>query len=564
MVAPVKLSPSRNGSGANPAPKTETEVTAEVVQTALRSRFNPIRGLTPRLLSAQLDQFYLGYIAYAAMLWDAIERRDDVLKGVAAKRKKDVSRLDWEIKTVDGADDATAKLHKEALEEFYNNLTAVNALDENERGGFALLVRQMMDAVGKYYAVHEIVWKPGAVLTAELRFVPLWFFENRTGRLQFMRIPLGGIEGDPLEEGGWMITKGDGLMEACSVAYMFKNLPLKDWLAYSDKFGTPGILGRTNAGKGSDAGNAMSAAVRDFGQNWSATIFGDDGAIKDPITLVQAKGEGTLPFPPLIERMDRAMASLWRGADLSSMSGTKAHNQGASVQGDESDILLFDDAATISEALNIYIDRWVLWQKFGVGDPTGSGVSNGRGLAYIEIVAPEEKDIDRDLKIDELLLNSGARLGEKERLEYYGRPEIDDTDTPLHAPTHIAERITEQAAVTGQTEAAQAGTLGAPAPKDPAKPKTPVTTTRTTGPETISNAFDPDLENFLGPHRGEFLVAFANDLQPLRAAMEKSIEGLNETAQRSRLRVLRARLPQVLTQIAGADLDQVITDAMKP
>ena len=72
-----------NGSGrhlanAKPArtpPKTEAEVSADVIQLALRSRFNPIRGLTPQVLSAQLDQFYLGYIAYAALTWDAIERR---------------------------------------------------------------------------------------------------------------------------------------------------------------------------------------------------------------------------------------------------------------------------------------------------------------------------------------------------------------------------------------------------------------------------------------------------------------------------------------------------------
>ena len=63
--------------------------------------------------------------------------------------------------------------------------------------------------------------------------MPLWFFENRSGRLQFLKLPLGGANGEPLEEGGWMITKGDGIMEACSIAYMFKNMPLKDWVAYS-------------------------------------------------------------------------------------------------------------------------------------------------------------------------------------------------------------------------------------------------------------------------------------------------------------------------------------------
>src|SRR5688500_10041609 len=72
------------------ARKTIPTVTPERVQLSIRTRFNPIRGLTPALLSTQLDNFQAGFIAWCALTWDAIERRDDVLKGVAGKRKKDV------------------------------------------------------------------------------------------------------------------------------------------------------------------------------------------------------------------------------------------------------------------------------------------------------------------------------------------------------------------------------------------------------------------------------------------------------------------------------------------
>ena len=355
---PRSLAPARTRR----APKTETMVSADVVQLALRSRFNPLRGLTPQLLSVYLDNFLLGFVAYAALVWDQIEKRDDVIRNVASKRKKAIAK--FQRQSFPDDDSAEAAAHAQALDQFYDNITVVNALDQNETGGFPLLVRQMMDAVGKYYAVHEIVWQPRAdLLTAELRFVPLWFFENRSGRLQFLKLPLGGADGEPLEPGGWMITKGDGIMEACSIAYMFKNMPLKDWVSYSDKYGTPGVLGQTNAAKGSEAGEALKAAVASFGQNWSGVIYGADGSIKEPISLITASGEGSLPFPPLVERMDRALASLWRGSDLSTMS---ADNQGASLQQDESDILLEDDAALITETLRQYIDRWVIWQKFGV------------------------------------------------------------------------------------------------------------------------------------------------------------------------------------------------------
>jgi phage gp29-like protein len=411
-------------------------ISADVVQLALRSRFNPLRGLTPQLLSVYLDNFLLGFVAYAALVWDQIEKRDDVIRNVASKRKKSLARYKRHSFQLEQTPEAAA--HAKALDDFYDHLTVVNALDQNETGGFPLLVRQMMDAVGKYYAVHEIVWQPGCakaspgqsredVLTAELRFVPLWFFENRSGRLQFLKLPLGGANGEALEPGGWMITKGDGIMEACSIAYMFKNMPLKDWVSYSDKYGTPGVLGQTNAAKGSEAGEALKAAVAAFGQNWSGVIYGADGTIKEPISLITARGEGTLPFPPLVERMDRAMASLWRGSDLSTIS---ADQKGASVQQDESNLLLQDDAAMISETLQLYIDRWVIWQKFGV-----------KPLAYSMIVVPESRNTALDLQIDELLLKSGARLGERERLAYYGRPLIAEDDLPLHNPAEVMERI---------------------------------------------------------------------------------------------------------------------------
>jgi phage gp29-like protein len=400
-------------------------ISADVVQLALRSRFNPLRGLTPQLLSVYLDNFLLGFVAYAALVWDQIEKRDDVLRNVASKRKKALAK--YKRQSFQHEQSPEAEAHAQALDEFYDNMTVVNALDQNETGGFSLLVRQMMDAVGKYYAVHEIVWQPGEILTAEIRFVPLWFFENRSGRLQFLKLPLGGANGEPLEPGGWMITKGDGIMEACSIAYMFKIMPLKDWVSYSDKYGTPGVLGQTNAARGSEAGESLKAAVASFGQNWSGVVYGADGSVKDPISLITARGEGELPFPPLVERMDRALASLWRGSDLSTLS---ADNKGASVQQDESNILLQDDAAMINETLHLYIDRWVIWQKFGV-----------RPLAYSRIVVPETKNSSLDLQIDELLLKAGARMGERERLEYYGRPLIGEDDLPLHNPATIMERV---------------------------------------------------------------------------------------------------------------------------
>ena len=70
MVTPTHRIPRANAGSAKAsrrAPKTESMVSADVVQLALRSRFNPLRGLSPQLLSVHLDNFLLGFVAYAAL-----------------------------------------------------------------------------------------------------------------------------------------------------------------------------------------------------------------------------------------------------------------------------------------------------------------------------------------------------------------------------------------------------------------------------------------------------------------------------------------------------------------
>ncbi len=450
----------------------------ERVRAYIRSRFNPIRSLTPELLSQYLDAFKTGRLRQCALVWDAIEERDDVLSGVIAKRKAAAARHGWEILTLDsipeGAE-AEAAGHKQALETFYNNLTVVNAIDANERGEVSLLLRQMMDAVGKRYAVHEIVWKPLASvggasspsepssgvrplasgvrpsagpsgggasspsepsspasgvrrpapgLTAELRFAPLWFFENLTGRLRYLASE-NALEGVEMDEAAWLVSVGPGLMAACAVAYIYKSLSLKDWVLYNERHGMPGIHGKTDAPKDSDEWEDMVEAVRNFAADWSMVTSSDAS-----IEKVDMAAGGTLPFPPLVERMDRAMAALWRGADLSTMSAAAGDaGQGASLQGRESEILEQDDAQWLSETLSRQLDRRVIEYVFGPGV---------KPLAYIKIKTAQKQDVAQELLVDAFLRDSGAPLSVKNTLERYRRPVPEANDDLLTPPVSMA------------------------------------------------------------------------------------------------------------------------------
>jgi hypothetical protein len=148
----------------------------------------------------------------------------------------------------------------------------------------------------------------------------------------------------------------------------------------------------------------------------------NNGATLEKVDMSVA---GELPYPPLVERMDRAMAAIWRGADLSTMSAGSGDGTGASLQGDESALLEQDDCRWISETLSRQIDRRVIEYRFGRGV---------KPLAYIKIKSTNRRNVDQDLKVDEALNRMGAPLAIAATLERYDRPMPGPDDAVLPRP----------------------------------------------------------------------------------------------------------------------------------
>lgn len=381
-------------------------VDTERVRRSTLTRFNPISTLTPLTLTQQINSFYAGNIGPAARTWEAIRRRDDIHASVVTKRYKSISRYGWEIVAVDDSPEAEAD--KKALEYFYNNLQATSAINRNELGGVRLLIQQMMDATGKGLASHEMIMRPSvAGLTALFSFVPLWFFENTTGKLRYLPTD-NATAGVPLVAGEWLVTAGARLMEASSIAYMYKVLSLKDWVIFNERNGMPGFIGRTSAAKGTTEWNNLVDAVNALSNDFAAVLNIGDG-----IEVLDLKGGNATPYAPLVERMDRATTAIWRGADLSTMSATGGGDStGASIQADESSLLEDDDAEMISETLNEQVDRFVIqWYR-------GSNVPR----AYFKLNRPDRRNITQDIATDTFLIESGVPVSVNDLNERYARP----------------------------------------------------------------------------------------------------------------------------------------------
>ena len=386
---------------------------AERVRLLLWRRVPPSDALDPSTLKATLDQFDHGYLSTCAKIWWQLRTRDHVVASVAAKRTKAVARMPWEVlikSEIDPSQKEEAEAHKQALIDFYRGVEVTDILAQDVQGGFRELVSAIMDAVAYQYSALEITWEPptdSKPFTACFRKWPLYSFEARYGHLRWLPVPeiLTGLTMDPDK---WLVAVGEGLMRATCILCAFRKYSLSDWLTFSEKFGLPFVLGKTPAAKGSAEWNNMVDAVTGF--------VGDGGAVVNIDALIEivtaGASAGTLPFPPLLEYLDRWITVLWRGADLSTMSAAGGQGQGASIQGDETDMLSQDDAQWVSGILNTKIDPQVISYLFGAGtDP----------LAYVQIMPPDHKDQAREVAVDQFLLQSGAPLGVDDTLERYGR-----------------------------------------------------------------------------------------------------------------------------------------------
>lgn len=375
---------------------------------------NPIRNLTPQSMVSWLEQWRAGYLYPLACAWDEIIERDDVIPGVVSKRMDGVGSCDWEVITPDDDDDPEAEAHADALRELYNNITTTDAVDLDVMGGMELLISQIALANGYKYSVHEIVWQPGSVFTAELRHVPLRHFERTTGRLRYS--PNGtravGVE---LADGEWLraASHKPGLMVATGIAYLYKIMPLRDWLTYSECNGLLYVLFKTSATVNSQEWQDAEEAV--------SKIAGIFGAVVSEGTEMErmGAGQGELPYPALIERMDRAIASLWRGSDLSTLS---ADNKGASVQEDEARNVLEGDCAFAERVINQGLGRHYIRYRFGEGV---------RPKAYLKINPPTDIDEEREQKKFSQAMKDGVAVSLTQYQETIGLREPDGEQDTL-------------------------------------------------------------------------------------------------------------------------------------
>lgn len=384
-------------------------------------RYNALYALDPDVLVRHLAAFNRGDICGMERVLEEFETREDKMRIGAFKMAAAVSSKPWEVRVLKGEEDnPRAELHRETLTRFWNRIEVTDAFCRNRKGGLRLLVKQMMEAQSRVYSVHDICWKVNGDGTLDARFthVPAWCFENRTGRLRYIRND-GDTLGEEMRDGEWLVTVGEGVGISAAIIAMAKRLSWNDWLLFSEKCGMPVVMGNTSAQRGTPAWESMERAIR--------AVAPKTGILADTGTQLQAVSMGggsQNTYRELVDVVDRAISALYRGGDLATISSAPSA-AGINAQAGESELMDGDGCAMVAETLRDQVEKFVVRFMCGDFEP----------LAGIVINPPAETaDIDRDIKIDMHLAGLGVRLSKADALARYGRTEAKDEEDAL-APT---------------------------------------------------------------------------------------------------------------------------------
>ena len=401
--------------------KTTSDFDANEAFRRNQTRYNALYALDPNVLVRHLEAFQRGDICGLERVIDEFETREDKMRIGSFKMASAVASKPWTVRIRQGEEEnPRAKLHQNHLTRFWNRIEATDAFCRNRKGGMRLLVKQMMSAQSRVYSVHDICWKVNAdgTLSAVFTHVPAWCFENRTGRLRYIKNDCDS-HGVEMPDGEWLVAVGEGVGIAAAVIAMAKRLSWNDWLLFSEKCGMPVILGNTNAQRGTDAWNAMARAIRAIAPKTG--LLADTGTTLNAVSM-GAGGQQT--YRELVDSVDRAISALYRGGDLATVSsGPDA--AGVNAQAGESELMDDDGCKMVAETLRDQVEKFVIRFELGDFEP----------LAEIVINPPADvEDVERDMAIDNHLAGLGVRLSKKDALQRYGRSEAEDEKDALSPP----------------------------------------------------------------------------------------------------------------------------------
>ena len=398
--------------------KDDDEEIAGPTTMGVRStqQIHPSIGLSPQELASILRAAEDGDAERYLALAEDLEEKYPHYAAVLGTRKLQVSQLEVKI---DAASDAREHVaHADFIRAWF------------ERPQFETELFDALDAIGKGYAVQEIMWDtserqwmPGELVWRE----PSWFQFDRIDRRTLRLRDLASPDGVDLPPGHFVIHHHKaksgipiraGLARLVAWSWMFQNFSVKDWASFAETYGQPLRLGKYPPSASADEKRTLLRAV--------SGIAGDAAAvIPETMTIEFVKGaiagDGGV-FKNLAQYCDHQVskAVLGQTATTDAIAGGhavgKEHNE---VRGD----IERSDARQLAATVSRDVVRWVVSLNFGPQ----------KRYPMVRIGRAEEKDVEHMLRGAELLADRGARVSVSQIRDAVGLDEPDPDDELLGA-----------------------------------------------------------------------------------------------------------------------------------
>lgn len=335
--------------------------TTEIAVAQVTDKYSeyPSSGLTPVRLAEIFKEADAGDVMRQMELFEEMEEKDPHLFSQLQTRKNAVTGLDYEIIPFDTDDERDKEIAEFVTEQ-------INGLEN-----FEDIQMDLLDAIGKGFAVSEIMWgyDEGRVVIEDIR--PRYqkrFFWNAIDdsfRVRTAEHP----EGIELPENKFILHRYKarsghpsraGVLRVVAWMYLFKNYDLKDWVSFAEVFGLPLRLGKYQPGASEDDKRALMQALIQIGADAAGII--PDGTSIEFITT--EKTSSTDLYERLARYCDEQISKAILGQTLTSDSGggsyaqSKTHNE---VRHD----LTVADCKALASTLRRYLIRPLVLYNFG-------------------------------------------------------------------------------------------------------------------------------------------------------------------------------------------------------
>ena len=408
-----------------------TQPQAEAGVTSVRQAFQTTiaSGLTPQRLAGILRACDEGQIGDFMVLAEEMEERDAHYASVLGQRKRAISGV---RPTVMPASDSARD----------QEIAAAVEADLARHDGFAGLVEDLMDAVGKGFAVVEIDWRRGGGRWRPEEFVwrPQSFFQvdRETGRQLRLRDATAPVEGVPLAPFKFLVHRAKlksghmfrgGLARVVAFAWMCKAYTLKDWMAFIETYGLPLRLGRYGPEATPKDVEALFRAVANIGTDAAAVL---PRSMEIEFTETKAGGGSVQAiFENFARYADEQVSKAVLGQTMTADSGSSMAQ--AVVHNDVRYDIAASDARSVTGTLNRDLVRPFVDLNWGV--------QKAYPVVSVEIAEPEdiemlvgsvEKLAARGVRFSQAQLRRKLGLDDPEKGEetFGGAPEASEPPPP--------------------------------------------------------------------------------------------------------------------------------------